>query len=257
MANERNIIFYFSGTGNCYSAAVQVASALGEAELHRVTRKFAESVKKEKRIFEADRVVVIFPAYAYGLPSLMYGFFRNLKVKAEYTAFVVSRGTKHGAAITHAKAYFKGAVQACFDVKSIENFVPIFGLPTADEVERGIEEQRGAVEAIAKEIEARKSNRVKTFHPLFGIVSRTFRVCRPLLNLSLRITKDCVRCGRCEKICPGGAIKSRDGLPPKINRWKCQSCQGCINVCPKRAVAFAGIKKNGARYIHPDFRKYK
>ncbi len=45
----------------------------------------------------------------------------------------------------------------------------------------------------------------------------------------------CIKCWRCEEICPEDAIK-RKKYGPKISWWKCIRCYSCTEVCPKEAL---------------------
>ena len=48
-----------------------------------------------------------------------------------------------------------------------------------------------------------------------------------------------MRCGKCEEICPTGAITiGKQGR--HINRAKCNLCLKCAEVCPTGAIAITG-----------------
>lgn len=49
----------------------------------------------------------------------------------------------------------------------------------------------------------------------------------------------CIRCGRCETVCPTGAITMREGLP-FIDRKKCSSCFLCVKTCYAQALHVFG-----------------
>jgi ferredoxin len=60
--------------------------------------------------------------------------------------------------------------------------------------------------------------------------------------------KECVRCGRCARNCPGKAI-SLDG-DPQIVFSLCQQCWACYNACPKKAIR-VGKLQGEAQYSGP------
>lgn len=81
----------------------------------------------------------------------------------------------------------------------------------------------------------------------------------PALPMFPKRTKDCDRCGLCERQCPTGAIALSRGKT--VDKSRCVTCMHCVSVCPRKAVrlnplwvkavavamrkAFAGRKANG------------
>lgn len=51
--------------------------------------------------------------------------------------------------------------------------------------------------------------------------------------------KSCIRCGRCERECPVGAIPSED--PAVTDAAACISCMRCIAVCPQKARSVSKV----------------
>jgi ech hydrogenase subunit F len=51
------------------------------------------------------------------------------------------------------------------------------------------------------------------------------------------VIAQCIFCGICQRKCPTGAIKV-DKAAKKwiINRLRCISCKGCVEVCPKKCL---------------------
>ncbi len=48
----------------------------------------------------------------------------------------------------------------------------------------------------------------------------------------------CVECGRCEEICPAGAVRVERGRGPLFDYRRCIRCYCCQEVCPGDAVGF-------------------
>ena len=83
---SKNVIFCFSGTGNCLDIAKNIARSLGDTDIVMMRR--APAVRD---VHEAERVGFVFPCYAGGLPGDVEKYVRSLFVSAKaYTFGVVS-----------------------------------------------------------------------------------------------------------------------------------------------------------------------
>ena len=47
---------------------------------------------------------------------------------------------------------------------------------------------------------------------------------------------NCLKCGKCEKVCPAGCIDAKSGV---IDNGRCVRCMNCLAACPVGAVSFA------------------
>lgn len=63
--------------------------------------------------------------------------------------------------------------------------------------------------------------------------------------MGYQISEECGQCGRCQRICPAGAIVKKDRQYVIIVE-KCESCGTCAAECPKGAITFAGPWEEGA-----------
>ena len=59
--------------------------------------------------------------------------------------------------------------------------------------------------------------------------------------LKLKISDSCIKCGRCEKVCPALCIDYKNG---EIDFSRCLLCGNCISICPCNSIKFeASYKK--------------
>jgi ferredoxin len=135
-------------------------------------------------------------------------------------------------------------------IPAVENYAAIFGSPTAQTVEKRTAMQREATEIAARCIVERRANRVNTFRPFSSLVSLLFAIGVKIFYRYFRVSEDCNGCGICEKICPVSAIAIQDGHP--VFSKKCEHCQGCLSLCPQRAIHFGRIGPDTPCYHHPE-----
>lgn len=74
-----------------------------------------------------------------------------------------------------------------------------------------------------------------------------------ILGKLFKPSKDCVKCGKCVKMCPAGNIKVKKNGKIKFG-GKCMICMRCSMYCPKNAVKLGllrGWRVNGAYSFEP------
>lgn len=62
----------------------------------------------------------------------------------------------------------------------------------------------------------------------------------PVFGMKYSVSKDCIGCGMCAKMCPKKNICIKD-KKPKFGK-NCMFCMRCINLCPTNAVLYRGEK---------------
>ncbi len=60
-------------------------------------------------------------------------------------------------------------------------------------------------------------------------------VCTNLLSFEVLEDK-CIKCGKCYKACPSGAVQWKKGYHAKINKDLCIKCKACIGACDYMAI---------------------
>jgi ferredoxin len=242
-------IYYFSGTGNSFWSAKRIAQLIGNCELYNIG---VEAQKKEI-VLEAEKIILIFPSYAYGLPLIVSRFVKNAVFKTPFSAAFVTYGSSPGGTLAALSRILKRKNSGvCFfgRIPAVENYLAIFGPPKAEKLERRLFLQREATEEAARCITAGKGNRVNTFRPFSALVSLLFTAGAKFFYKFYRISAGCNGCGICEEICPVSAIVMKDRHP--VFTGKCEHCQGCVDICPQRAIQFGRVKFGTPGYRHPD-----
>jgi ferredoxin/flavodoxin len=244
----KNIIFYFSGTGNSLIAAKEIAAVLGDTEIAAVAERFGADLSGY------ERIGFIYPIYFGGVPLVVKNFVESLdfsKIPNAYLFAIATRGgiPQNGLREMNALLSAKGCE---LDYGSLlmmgANYILMYGrMFFTDAV------NRHAVKALPKLAAAiRDKEKRPCALPKPGSMSLTERARRKVHEAALTytISGDCVSCGLCRDICPIRNVELKDGKP--VFGSKCEQCMACIQFCPQRAINYQGKTQKRKRYHHPD-----
>jgi len=263
-------IFYFSGTGNSLWSAKKIAELTEDkCELINIgavglrLNKKNEGAEKpdhgraeeqdEKFHVEAERVVLIFPAYAYGPPIIVSKFVRNTEFKTPYIAVLVTYGTSPGGALASIRRKLKKKnIKASYfsRIPAVENYISIFGVQKTKTINKRLEMQKKATMEAAMNIRNKQTNRINSFRPVSAFVSLLFSLGIKIFHKWYKVGQDCDGCGLCAKFCPVSGIVMQNQKP--MFTKNCEHCQACLNWCPQHAIFFARIRSGTQRYHHPE-----
>lgn len=243
-------IYYFSGTGNTLWAAKRLAVLLGTGvEVYSIGSLMGSA----PAAIEAERVIIMYPAYAYGAPAMVRRFLETRRIRASYIGALVTYGTGSGGALGEVYSVLrKQGLRLSFAgrIPSVENFIPIFGPPSKKSIAKRLAAQESATERAAQEILEGKIVRPWTIRPVSQGISRLFKIGKRFFPKYYRVTGVCNGCGSCEKVCPAKAITLEQGRP--VFSGACEHCQACLNWCPRRAIQYLRLKPDTPRYHHPE-----
>lgn len=264
------MIYYFSGTGNSLHVARHLADALGERLCPIVPLQLPAEGERE------GAIGLVFPVYAWGIPSVVEKFVRNYKASLLGQSSVSSGAIGEGSARRREKRLEGGffyAVMTCgddmgyadkvlekalgrkfdaiFSVQMPNTYVclPGFDVDSDDVCKAKYAKEEARVKEIAACIAERKPIR-QLNRGLFPWTKSY--VIRPLFNRYLVTDKYfhvdaslCISCGKCMKSCPVGNI-ILDELP----RWQshCTGCLACYHACPYHAINFGKMTQKKGQY---------
>jgi ferredoxin len=243
---EKNIIFYFSGTGNSLVAARTIAKALDGAELAAVADHFGADLSGY------ERIGFVYPIYFGGVPLVVKNFVESLDIPANtYLFAIATRGgiPQNGLTEMNALLARKGRELAYGTLLMMgANYILLYGkLFNADFANR-----RAA--KILPKLATSIRNKEKRPCPLPkpGSMAFTERARSKVHEAALKYTvgEDCTSCLLCTKVCPVSNIELKDGKP--VFGARCEQCMACIQWCPQKAINYQGKTQNRKRYHHPD-----
>lgn len=244
----RNIIFYFSGTGNSLKAAKDIAGKLPECDI--VSMGGNESYKLDAAY---DRIGFVYPSYFQGVPLKVGKFVSGLdlsRCKDAYFFAVVTYGGMPGNSAAQMKELLEGhgaALSFAAGLKMFANYVVRYKM--SDKVSEINERSTENLIPIIGDIISKRVSKIRRANSLLNRIylkqSKNFAS----MDRDFNVSDGCVACGTCEKVCPVGNVSMKDGRPVFNNR--CEQCMACIQYCPKRAINYKDKTQNRGRYTNP------
>ncbi len=246
----KQMILYFSATGNCKYVATRLAQATGQ-EMYSI----ADCIRNGQYDFSDGTVGIISPAYDWGLPSIVKEFLEKASFRTDYLYFAATYGTIPGAIGYMAnKAIRERTIDAYYSVRMPDTWTPIFDLSTPEKVAKYTRHTESEIDRMIQGVRERRTNRhLRPRTP--AIITKL--IAEPLYNKKVRCTSNlhaentCIGCGLCAKKCPVQAIAIRDGRPVWV-KDRCVMCLGCLHRCPKFAIQYGNRTKKHGQYTNPN-----
>ena len=243
------MVFYFTGTGN----SLYVAKELEEKRI-----SIPQAIHGEKMVFEADKVGVVCPLYGHEMPGMVKEFLRKAMFQTTYFYLVLTYGKRHGGGAELAWEFLASCQRQADYINTImmvDNYLPGFDMEEqlAINPEKNVEEH---IEAIRRDIVARKrliqpaTEEDRGWHRAF--LERTAGEPEKLWKNLYEVTGDCIGCGVCTRVCPGGCIRVENQKAVNTGE-NCQVCMACIHHCPKNAIRLTIPEKNPDKRYHNEF----
>ena len=256
---EKAEIYYFSGTGNSYAAARDIADLINGKLISIASVSEIESIK-----INSDIAGIVFPVY-FGsndihIPLIVNRFISKLEnIDSKYIFSVCTYGGGVDNTFDKVNGLLKmkgGELSAGFGVHMPQN---AFRKPF-DNKKRKYRQWKKKSEKISEIVKQKKScafeknglvfSLIKRFFELFinlpraekrGIAkcaglseSLPFRELMLSTDNSYTANEKCNGCGICVRICPADNIIMAENNPEWQNH--CENCLACHNWCPQHAI---------------------
>lgn len=250
---KKNVIFYFSGTGNSYQVAKNLSSELTNCEVINMANNSSGNLD------DADSVGIVFPTYFWGTPNIVKKFISEIKISKEtYIYAIATCGGTPGASLNQIDDILKmqgKGLDAGFFILMPENYILLYNADSPDKQEALFKKEKDKIINIAEVIRTREH---KSFEHskyfidrLLGKQINQFVVRKyPTKDYGFVVSDACVSCGRCQKVCSVENLKMVDGKP----EWQhhCEFCMGCLQSCPKSAINWKNRTHRRKRYYNPN-----
>lgn len=246
-----NIIFCFTGTGNSLETAEKIAGVIENTRIYPMSGENGRALEKEK----FDRVGFVFPVYFGGLPQQADRFLKNLDLGMNKESYLFAVGTYGGIpanAIRQTEAILKekgAGIDYGRFIKMPDNYILMYD-PGKDhsKVQNKYREQ---ITGVGREIGDRGQRPAKDSVRVVNWYNWWMLKRLPGKAAFYHISDTCTGCGVCRDICPAGNIALKDGRP--VIGGNCQSCVGCIQYCPQRAINYKDKTEKRGRYRNPQY----
>ncbi|MEW6380691.1 MAG: EFR1 family ferrodoxin [bacterium] len=251
----KTILFYFTGTGNSLKLARDVARELGSTELWPIAR----FVQRGGPIpVSADRIGIVCPVYAWGLPLIVPRFIHELVVeRCAYIFGLVTCGGFPAATLKQMDHLLKEKglkLSAGFSVQLPGNYTPLYGAIPENRQTKLFSKAEARLKKIAETIREGRTARIESnsflVNLLFsGLIYRKGIPRFPGGDSEFWLNEKCNGCGICARVCPVNNIVMKGGRP----QWQhhCERCLACLQWCPEEAVECGKNTPGRKRYRHP------
>ena len=244
----KNIIFYFTGSGNSLAAAKKIARQLGDCEVVFMKDEFTPAAHYERMGF-------VMPCYAAGAPKAALQFLKELPLtgdSADYFFSVITCNEAGGnAPFMINKVLSKKGLRLNYakTVRMVGNYVILYPIPdNTDELLRRADVQLdGVATEIQQKAETEPPRSYLPFTMFYGIGNQFFRV----KERQMHVSSACTGCGLCAQMCPVGNIAMKDGKSQFLHK-NCAQCMACLHWCPCAAIDCGKQTAQRGRYHHPD-----
>lgn len=245
------MVFWFSGTGNSYWAASEMARCLSDRLV-----SIAEAVDKgeyEYTLSHGEAIGIVCPVYYWGIPAMVKEFCSKLSFPGgkHYLWVCLTCGGSACSAVNFIREYLE--VDYWQELRMPDNYVLLNDVRHRDEIRANLFNAGTEIGRLYNAVRRREKMDIDKKAFLFSafISKKAYpSYDKNRVTSKFYATDACTGCGVCEKNCPDHAIEIRDGRPVWVKE-KCEFCLGCLHRCPAKALQYTKRTEKKGRYLHP------
>lgn len=241
---HKNIIFCFSGTGNCLDLAKNIAHGIGGADI--VMMRSAPVVTDVR---EAERVGFVFPCYGGGAPVDVLQHAKTIQVSPDAYTFGVSQSAVYAGTGLSALnriiplKYWRAVTHQC---SCIWLFPHRTMLPLLSP-EKAQQRSEAYAAEIARDVLAKAVTRKSPPNNVFNKLENSLWPSIAGMKIgAFKVSDACIGCGQCARLCPRGNIHMENGRP--VFGKNCVQCLGCLQYCPESAISLGKVTDRREHY---------
>ena len=245
---SKNVIFCFSGSGNCLDIAKNIAAELKDTDIIMMRSQPAVTDVRGAR-----RVGFVFPCYGGGLPGDVEQYVRQIKLDENaYTFGVCSYAGYLGTGLYKLEQivhldYWAGISHQCSCIWLFPHFLM---LPPISPAKAQARAERLAKEVAGEILSARRKDKLPPNNPINAVESKGWPKISDLKAAKMHSSDSCIGCGQCAELCPKGNIRIENGRA--VFGGSCIQCLSCLQYCPRQAIDLGGASVRRERYHNPN-----
>jgi ferredoxin len=246
---KKNIIFYFSGTGNCLKTAETISENISNTEIIPMA---SNNIYEFNGDYES--IGFVYPVYFAGLPAKAADYISKLtfpKNKDIYYYTINTCGSIVGNSMVQLKELLaqKGVdLDYSAKLKMFSNYVVMYNMK--ENIKEITEKSDKDLIPIIENIKKKYKNKTGRKNPIIEWWYHKKMKSVPAKDKYYNVSDDCISCKICVNVCPVENIKLEGKKPEFLNH--CEQCTACIQYCPKKAINFKNKTQNRRRYTNPD-----
>ena len=245
---HENVIFCYSGTGNCLDLAKHIAHGIGGADIVMMRSKPAVT-----DVSDAKRVGFVFPCYGGSAPEDVLNYAAMIRVSPDAYTFGISQSAAYaGTGLSRLNhiiplSYWRTVTHQCSCIWLFPHRL-MFPMLSAEEAQKRSEM---LAEEIAQDILAgKKSEKAPPRNVLNALENRAWPMIAEKKTAGFEVSEACIACGQCVRLCPRHNITIENGRA-KIGK-NCAHCLGCLQYCPTEAISLGALSRLREHYHNPN-----
>ena len=246
----KNIIFYFTGTGNSLTVARELAKELGDSRI--------QAIGDIAAVVDADceSIGFVFPVYYWCLPLAVKRFVQSLSLGSQYIYGVATYASSSGTSFAQLERLVEeseGHLSAAYGVLMPGNYIVKYGAFPQVIQKLLMKRAHKKVVRISADVKVRRLASIPQGSRMSSRLEKTNLDCLARfgsMGANFVATNTCTGCGICEKVCPAENIKISQEDKKPVWGNACEQCVACIQWCPAKAIEYGNVTANRKRYHH-------